>query len=169
MQSCGSAFSFCRCGSGSSYLKNADPDPVSIVVKNIKDCTKVRNNGAFANCKGKSMQIHTDPEPEHWNLNPTFYRSWSQRQELEASPALFSLPAGQKRTSFTTLPWITKGHLKSSQSQSYLGSRKNKIYTCQIRTGPIQLTLFEVGRSPFQVPHPANSNAFTPRYQTIQK
>ena len=36
-------------------------------------------------------------------------------------------------------------------------------------TPRIQSTLLGVGRSLFQVLHLANSNAFTPRYQTIQK
>ena len=63
MQGCGSAFIFCGfgsssfsdCGFGSSCFKIADPDlaqickqkpyeEFSIVVKNIKDCSKVRNS-----------------------------------------------------------------------------------------------------------------------------
>ena len=56
---CGSAFIFCRtgsssfseCGSGSSLTKLLKNKLIkfSIVVKKIKDCSKVRNNGALCN------------------------------------------------------------------------------------------------------------------------
>ena len=63
---CGSgSSSFSQCGSGSSCFLNVDPDPsikkvvknlmksFFVVEKNIKDCSKVRNNGACANLLNK--------------------------------------------------------------------------------------------------------------------